>query len=51
MQKIILGKNSDDDDESSSSSVEDVNEQSNIPVQAAVSDISSSGSSVADKKN
>ena len=41
---------SNDDDESSSRLVEDVNEQSNISVQAAVSDISSSGSSVAHKK-
>jgi pre-mRNA-splicing factor CWC22 len=47
--QTILDENSDDEDESSSNSLENDNDQSNISV--ADTNISSSGSSVADKEN
>ncbi|CAF2996581.1 unnamed protein product [Rotaria sp. Silwood2] len=49
LRKTFLGENNDDEDKSSSNSLQNDNDQSNIP--AAVIDLSSSGSSVADKEN
>ncbi|CAF3167535.1 unnamed protein product [Rotaria sp. Silwood2] len=49
LRKTFLGENNDDEGKSSSNSLQNDNDQSNIS--AAVIDLSSSGSSVADKEN